>query len=81
LRGRNGRGVCRCGRRRNSFSPCRGRRRSCAAQHLDAERDQRLKELKAAIEDPENPLDEITAGAQEREIEADYQRKLAERSR
>ncbi len=46
---------------------------------LDAERDQRLKELKAAAEDQDNPLDEITVGAQEREIEADYRRKIAER--
>lgn len=46
---------------------------------LDKEREERLKELKEAMEDPDNPLDEITVGAQERDIEADYQRKLAER--
>ena len=46
---------------------------------LDRERAERLKELKEAAEDPENLLDEITVGAQEREIEADYQRKIAGR--
>lgn len=46
---------------------------------LKLEREQRLKELKAAAEDPESPLDEITIEAQRREIEADFQRKIAER--
>ncbi len=46
---------------------------------LDKEREERLKELKEAAEDPENMLDPVTVGIQEREIEADYQRKLAER--
>lgn len=46
---------------------------------LDKEREERLREVKEAAEDPENMLDEITVQVQEREIEADYQRKLAER--
>ena len=46
---------------------------------LKRERAERLKELKAAAEDKESPLDPITVQVQEREIEADYQRKLAER--
>lgn len=46
---------------------------------LKRERAARLKDLREAAADPDNPLDPITVGAQEREIEADYQRKLAER--